>query len=370
MYEELKLGSSGEDVIILQEKLKRLGFYNAVINGVFGLSTEVGVKAFQGSVGLADDGIVTSEVWDALNNETDVKIATISIFPNLSLGSSGSYVRDLQTKLRALLFYSGDVTGEFDADTEIAVKRFQLNNEITANGVVNNTTWNLINSFYGNLNSCVLEGEDNNSEKEDDGFYIVKEGDTLYAIARRFNTSVDAIKSVNNLSSNTLQIGQRLKIPTDATDNYFSYTVQKGDSLSVLAQRYNTTVDAIKGLNNLVSDLIIVGQTLKIPTSNTSTSIDYVVKSGDTMYAIARRFNTSVDTIKSLNNLSSNTLQIGQVLKIPTSAGVNYITYIVKNGDTLYAIARRYDKTVNEIKNLNNLTSDILQIGQSLKIPL
>lgn len=369
MYEELKLGSSGEDVIILQEKLKRLGFYNAVINGEFGSSTEVGVKAFQGSVGLVDNGIVTSEVWDALNNETDVKIATISAFPNLSLGSSGSYVRDLQTKLRALLFYSGDVTGEFDTDTEIAVKRFQLNNEITANGVVNNTTWNLINSLYGNLNSCVLE-EDKKDEEEDDDFYIVKEGDTLYAIARRFNTSVDAIKNLNNLSSNILQIGQRLKIPTDAEDNYFSYTVQRGDSLSVLAQRYNTTVDAIKDLNNLVSDLIIVGQTLKIPTSNTSTSIDYVVKSGDTLYAIARRYDTSVDTIKSLNNLSSNTLQIGQVLKIPTSAGVNYITYIVKNGDTLYAIARRYDRTVNEIKNLNNLTSDILQIGQSLKIPL
>ncbi len=372
MYSDLELGSSGEDVKILQEKLKRLGFYNAVITGEFLLATEVGVKAFQGSVGQEATGRVGQETWEKLIEETEPKIATISVFPTLSIGSTGNYVKDLQTKLKALLYYPGEVTGEFDLETETAVKRFQLNNEITASGTVNNQTWNLINSLYGNLNSCVLEGGNVDSDINNGSniTYTVKSGDTLYAIARRYNTTVDAIKSLNNLTSNTLSIGQVLQIPNDSDDNYIEYTVVAGDSLSVIAERFDTTVSAIKSLNNLKNDVIIIGQILKIPTSNTSNYIDYVVVKNDTLYAIARRYNTSVDTIKSLNNLTSNTLQIGQVLKIPTSAGTNFITYTVKSGDTLYAIARQYNTTVDAIKELNNLTSNTLSIGQILNIPV
>ncbi len=72
----------------------------------------------------------------------------------------------------------------------------------------------------------------------------------------------------------------------------------------------------------------------------------------------------------SLNNLTNNNLQVGQVLKIPTNAGTNYITYTVKSGDTLYAIANRYNVSIDEIKSFNNLTSNILSIGQILRIPL
>ena len=226
MYENLVLGSSGDNVVILQEKLKRLGFYNPVINGEFGLATEEGVKAFQRSVGLSDTGVVDGDTWVRLNSETEPKISTISVFPNLGYGSTGSYVRDLQTKLKALLFYTGEINGDFDRETEVAVKRFQLNNEITANGVVDSNTWNLINSLYGNLNSCVLNDvgvDDNNTNNDGDTgnnlTYTVKSGDTLYAIARRYDTSVDAIKSLNNLTSDILQIGQVLKIPTTSTDN-------------------------------------------------------------------------------------------------------------------------------------------------------
>ena len=77
-------------------------------------------------------------------------------------------------------------------------------------------------------------------------------------------------------------------------------------------------MDAIKSLNNLSSNTLSIGQVLKIPTtSSESPTTTYTVASGDTLYAIARKFNTTVDAIKSLNNLSSNTLSIGQVLKIP-----------------------------------------------------
>ena len=151
-----------------------------------------------------------------------------------------------------------------------------------------------------------------------------------------------------------------------------TYTVKKGDTLYGIARKYNTTVNAIKNLNNLSSSLLSVGQVLKIPKKETDTgentsTITYTVISGDTLYSIAKRYNTTVNAIKDLNNLTSNTLSIGKVLKIPSTTTT--VTYTVKSGDTLYGIARKYNTTVNAIKNLNNLSSSLLSIGQILKIP-
>ena len=212
--------------------------------------------------------------------------------------------------------------------------------------------------------------------------YTVVKGDSLYSIAKKYNTTVDAIKDLNNLSSNLLNIGQTLKIPTSVTSedtsNYKTYTVVSGDSLYSIAKKYNTTVDAIKDLNNLSSNLLNIGQTLKIPTSATSEDTSnyktYTVVSGDSLYSIAKKYNTTVDAIKDLNNLSSNLLSIGQILKIPanntTGSSSKYITYKVVSGDSLYSIAKKYNTTVNAIKDLNNLSSNLLSIGQKLKIPL
>ena len=375
--ENLQLNSTGDNVKILQEKLKILGFYNAIVTGIYGLATEVGVRAFQKEYNLEETGIVDNETWQLLFELTEVAVVPYSNMPILSLGSTGGAVSDLQTKLSALLYYTGPVTSKFDLETENAVKRFQYNNDLTTTGVVNNQTWNLIDYLYGTLNDCVIG--DNNQEN---GYlsYVVKSGDTLYAIASRYGTTVDAIKSLNNLTSNTLSVGQVLKIPSSnnggSTENYVSYVVKSGDTLYAIASRYGTTVDAIKSLNNLTSNTLSVGQVLKIPSSNnggnTENYVSYVVKSGDTLYAIASRYGTTVDAIKNFNNLTSNTLSIGQVLNIPTTTGGvdNYISYIVTRGDTLYAIASRYNTTVDVLKRINNLTSNILSVGQILRIPI
>lgn len=367
MYNDIKLGDTGNSVKMLQEKLKILGYYNPIITGSFGPVTEEGVKAFQKSVNLEQTGIVNDEVWQKLTEKTTPPVMPISTFPTISLGSTGNYVTDLQTKLKALLYYSGKVTGNFDLETETAVKRFQLNNKLSADGIVGSQTWDAINRLYGNLNSCVLNQNDNNLNND---IYTVQKGDTLYYIAMRYNTTIDAIKSLNNLTSNTLQIGQKLKIPTPQDDAYIKYTVQSGDTLYSIAMRYNTTVDAIKNLNNLTSNNLQINQVLYIPTQSEDNYINYVVVSGDSLYSIAKRYNTSVETLKSLNNLTSNTIIIGEVLKVPTNAGTNYISYTVQKGDTLYSIARRYNTTIDTIKNLNNLTNNTLQIGQVLKIPV
>ena len=207
--------------------------------------------------------------------------------------------------------------------------------------------------------------------------YIVKSGDSLYSIARKYNTTVDEIKKLNNLSSNVLNIGQVLKIPSSESNNTGTsntYVVKSGDSLYSIARKYNTTVDELKRLNNLSSNVLNIGQVLKIPSSessntgsNTGVSNTYVVKSGDSLYSIARKYNTTVDEIKRLNNLTSNLLSIGQVLKIPSGSSTN--TYVVKSGDNLYSIARKYQITVDELKKLNNLSSNLLSIGQVLKVP-
>ncbi len=142
--------------------------------------------------------------------------------------------------------------------------------------------------------------------------YNVKKGDTLYSIAKKYNTTPEEIKRINNLLSNQISIGQTLKLPTIKLMD--SYIIKKGDTLYSIARLYNTTIDEIKELNNLTSNLVFVGQTLKIPTQNIETS--YIVKKGDTLYSIANKFNTTIEKLKRINNLTSDNLTIGQVLFI------------------------------------------------------
>lgn len=203
--------------------------------------------------------------------------------------------------------------------------------------------------------------------------YKVVSGDSLYSIARKYNTTVDELKRLNNLTSNTLSIGQVLKVPSKTTESPVDYyTVQRGDSLYSIAQKFNTTVNELIALNDLTSNVLQIGDVLKIPSSNSenenTTGSTYKVVSGDSLYSIAQKFGTTVDELKSLNNLSSNTLSIGQVLVLPsTSPSVNY--YTVQRGDSLYSIAKKFGTTVDKLKTANNLVNNLISIGQELIIP-
>lgn len=127
----------------------------------------------------------------------------------------------------------------------------------------------------------------------------------------------------------------------------------------------------MKSINNLSTNLLSIGQVLKIKSSADNNIDDkgftlYTIKGGDTLYAISKSFGVSVDEIKNVNNLTTNTLEIGQVLKIPTKENK---VYTVVSGDTLYSIARKNNTTVSDIIDLNNLSSSNLSIGQKLLIP-
>lgn len=206
--------------------------------------------------------------------------------------------------------------------------------------------------------------------------YIVQKGDSLYQIAKKYNTTIEKIKTLNNLTSNSLSIGQQLFIPIsekeqESTQSKNSYIVQKGDSLYQISKKYNTTVDELKKINNLNTNSLSIGQILNLPIKEkeeNKNTITYTVQKGDSLYQIGNKYNITVNKLKELNNLSSNLLSIGQIIKIPVSND-EYIIYAVKKGDSLYQIAKLYNTTINEIKSLNNLTSNLLNVGQELKIP-
>ena len=199
--------------------------------------------------------------------------------------------------------------------------------------------------------------------------YTVQKGDSLWSIANKFNVSIESLKTANNLTSNLLNIGQTLKIPTEekpVTGDYTVYTISKGDSLYSIAQKYNTTVDALVKYNNLSSTNLKVGEQLLIPTSESKLNT-YTVKSGDSLYSIAKKYGITVDELKKANGLTSNNLSLNQKLVIPETKGE--IGYVVKAGDSLYSIAQKYNITVDELKKANGLTTNTLTIGQELTIP-
>ena len=201
-------------------------------------------------------------------------------------------------------------------------------------------------------------------------YYIVKLGDTLYSIARNYGITVNDLKIANNLQSNNLTIGMRLIIPNELTspDESNVYIVGPGDSLYKIANMYGMTVNELKTLNNLTSNLLNIGQQLKVLETESVPANTYVVKSGDSLYSIAKKYGVTVNALKSANNKVSNLLSIGEVLTIPTNVGT-YRTHMVVPGDTLWSIARRYGTSVDAIKSLNGLNNNVLSLGMILNIP-
>lgn len=213
-------------------------------------------------------------------------------------------------------------------------------------------------------------------EGQQPGTYTVKSGDSLWNIAKRYNVTVDALKSANKLTTNVLSIGQVLKIPesvienNNGTESEIIYVVASGDSLWAIARQYGVTVDQLKQTNNLVSDLLTVGMELKIPTKSTipptnEMDVVYTVKPGDSLYRIALANNITVDQLRKYNNLTSDMLSVGQKLRIPSATQT---VYVVKAGDSLWSIANRYGTTIDVLRRKNNLTTDTLSVGQRLYI--
>lgn len=246
------------------------------------------------------------------------------------------------------------------------------------------------------------------------GYYTVQSGDTLSGIALKFSTTSSKLAQLNSISNpNLIYVGQRLLVNQSSNSNSSSsgqssstttntetssasYTVKSGDTLSGIASQYNTTVNQIVSLNQLSNpNLIYVGQVLKLKNSQTTNSSSsssstaattvgtYTVKAGDTLSAIASRYSTSSSTLASLNSLSNpNLIYVGQVLKVSSNASTSSSTsssanstvttaasYTVKAGDTLSAIAAKYGTTYQALASTNSISNpNDIYVGQVIKV--
>lgn len=361
----------------INERLNNIGIENFLVDeNNTGLTDEEKVNIIKDKYGNGNNIIVISnrlnkggnngaEIMYPLRNNS--KLASL-IASNLE--DAGQTV---------LKYYQLRNNSDTSKDDDYLIRNTANNLTIVIDyGYIDNTSdANFLKNNYEKLAEAVVKSIANYagvsySPDNMEGYYIVKKGDSLWSIASKNNTTVDNIKKLNNLSSNNLSIGQVLKLSYNAENENIKesniYTVKKGDSLWLIANKYGTTVDELKSVNNLKSNTLSIGQTLIIPEKKENTNkISYVVKKGDSLWLIANKYDTTVEKIKSTNNLKGNTLSIGQVLVIPSSS--EFITYTVKKGDSLWLIANKYNTTVDNIKKLNNLSSNNLQINQKLILP-
>jgi N-acetylmuramoyl-L-alanine amidase len=227
----------------------------------------------------------------------------------------------------------------------------------------------------------------------------VKRGESLSVIAKRYGKTTRELKSYNKLRSMSLMVGQKIKIPNSGyqvaktpikTVTPKVHKVKRGESLSVIANRYNKTTRELKSYNGLRSTSLSIGQKIKIPSDDydvvkstvkvtVKTAIPklHKVKSGESLSVIAKRYGKTTSELKNYNKLRSTSLSIGQKIKIPNSdytAQTNTrlkqtTTHKVRSGESLSVIAKLYGTTASLIKSINKLRSSSLAIGQLLTIP-
>lgn len=279
----------------------------------------------------------------------------------------------------------------------------QLDSVAFSGKVVTNKNNNGDNSSYNSGSSSV----------SNTGYYTVQSGDTLSGIANRFSTTVNHLASLNDISNpNRIYVGQRLFVrqqtssqtntnntnTSSNTTNTSSsatgtYTVQSGDTLSGIANKFGTNYESLANLNNISNpNRIYVGQVLKLSAnSNTASSAhqattnatpagSYSVKAGDSLSAIAARYGMSYETLARLNNISNpNRIYVGQVLKLSSGSTVSNVvnhstasaagSYTVKSGDSLSAIAARYGMSYETLARLNNISDpNRIYVGQTLNL--
>ena len=246
--------------------------------------------------------------------------------------------------------------------------------------------------------------------------YTVEQGDTLTQIAKEFNTTVTNLKQWNGLQSDRIYVNQTLSISQPTSEEVNSttvkasgtissaqnYTVVAGDTLLKIANKHEISLAELVTWNNLNSHLIYPGQDLKVSGSGSVTASStptaapqqdqknvsvYTIKSGDTLSKIAGQFSTTVSQLKALNNLTSDRIYAGKTLKVsgqpvsesvkqseqtqanaPTTASAGTTDYVIKSGDTLGAIAAKFSTSVQNLKSINGLKSDLIFAGQRLKV--
>jgi len=203
--------------------------------------------------------------------------------------------------------------------------------------------------------------------------YVVRTGDTLFSLARRFGVTVADIQRASGLTGDSIRAGMELTIPAPAApEGLTMHTVRAGETLFSLAEKYGTPVATIQRINGLPGTTITPGQVLFLPEAGSGRT--HLVGAGETVYGIASRYGVTVAALVGANDLAGTAIRAGQWLVIPEpdrdappdAAGLRHT---VRAGETLYSLANRYDTTVAAIQRANGLTGTGIAVGMVLIIP-
>ena len=255
--DSLRKGATGSAVKDLQTKLKKLGFYNASIDGDYGDTTVAAVKAFQKKYNLTADGVAGSETLKKLDSAYK-NAASDKDDDSLRKGATGSAVKDLQTKLKKLGFYNASIDGDYGDTTVAAVKAFQKKYNLTADGVAGSETLKKLDSAYKNADS----DKDDDSLRKGATGSAVKDLQTKLKKLGFYNASIDgdygdttvaAVKAFQkkyNLTADGVAGSETLKKLDSAYKNADSNTSTDDDSL-----RKGATGTAVKTLQTNLKKL-------------------------------------------------------------------------------------------------------------------
>jgi LysM repeat protein len=234
-------------------------------------------------------------------------------------------------------------------------------------------------ALAGSLATALLFGMGQKKTEAEGAVYTVSKGDTLYSLSKKFNTSVELLKGINSLDRYTIHIGQKIQIPVVSEENEAgTYIVKKGDTLYSVAKKYGVTVKALMEENHLNKETIFTGQTLIVPTHyHQAGEGTYTVEPGDTLWNIAMRYGVSLKELKDTNHLKENMVLIGQRLTIPgdidvmeaTVAGAadNFTVEFTQNGHAIplkvaYGTARKYQKLAGKTLLVTYKNGAVIQI--------
>ena len=204
-----------------------------------------------------------------------------------------------------------------------------------------------------------------------DYYYIIRETGNTEPILIEYGF-IDNKNDAYKLKNNLLEYAEGV---VEAISQYLGYDntgeakeeyiVEKGDTLYSLSKRFNISIEELKRINNLNNDILSIGQVLKLSNADDNEYDTYIVKKGDSLWAISKEYNIPLNELIKINSLTDLTLQINQELLVPKT---NKNIYIVEAGDTLWSIARKNNINVDELKTINNLTSNLISVGQELII--